>query len=152
MWVALCHCCFVITLVLSLCPVSMGRCPRSVSQSVFLDEFYSNGSSSKNGVAPLIRETLKNKTKQALGMSTQISSVLEKEAQCPAVEEVSGSLSVMLLCPAWGTQDGYTSCPLLSVTEGANKFMKPPGWMWRCTSITQHPGCRGRRIMGVKPP
>lgn len=82
----------------------MGRCPRSISQSVFLDEFYSNGSSSENGVAPLIRETLKNKTKQALGMGIQTSSVLE-EAQCPAVEEVSGSLSVMLLCPAWETQD-----------------------------------------------
>lgn len=37
-------------------------------------------------------------------MGIQTSSVLE-EAQCPAVGEVSGSLSAMLLCPAWDTQD-----------------------------------------------
>lgn len=52
-------------------------------------------------MAPLLQETFK---KQALGMRTQISSVLE-ETQCPAVEEVSGSLFVTLLCLAWEAQD-----------------------------------------------
>lgn len=81
-------------------PSKHGQMPRSVSQSVILDGFQPTLTSLKIVWHPYFKKLLK---KQALGMRTQISSVLE-ETQCPAVEEVSGSLSVTLLCLAWEAQ------------------------------------------------